>query len=190
MNEERTRNEGSQACLDDRKRLEKFIKSHSDIIYGFIYHKVNDKDLTEDIFQETFVKVIRAFNGGQYREDGKLMSWVLKIAHNLVMDNFRRNKRMYSLYAQGDANTFHTLGDNTMNAEGCLIRDQINEDIHEMIGELPRAQQDVLAMRLYQDMTFKEISVKSGVSINTALGRMHYAISNLRKLAKKKEWFD
>lgn len=176
--------------MGDQKKLETFIKSHSDGIYNFIYQKVNDKGLAEDIFQETFVRVIRAFNKGKYREDGKLMSWVLKIAHNLVMDNFRRNKRMFNFYAQGDANTFYTLKDNTMNAEGCLIRDQINEDIHEMIGELPPAQQDVLAMRLYEDMTFKEISVKSGVSINTALGRMHYAISNLRKQARTREWFD
>ncbi|MUP45548.1 sigma-70 family RNA polymerase sigma factor [Gramella sp. BOM4] len=162
------------------------IDRHQHRIYSFIYSKVFDKDISEDIFQDTFIKVIRTLKRGKYNEEGKFLPWVMRIAHNLVIDHFRRNKRMPKFDNNGDFNIFSVLSDEGLNAEKQLIKDQIESDVQELIKELPEDQLEVLTMRIYKDMSFKEISERTGVSINTALGRMRYALINLRKIIEKR----
>lgn len=162
------------------------INRHQHRIYSFIYSKVYDRDISEDIFQDTFIKVIRTLKRGKYNEEGKFLPWVMRIAHNLVIDHFRRNKRMPKFDNSGDFNIFSVLSDSGLNAEKQLIKDQIESDVQELIKELPEDQLEVLTMRIYKDMSFKEISERTGVSINTALGRMRYALINLRKIIEKR----
>lgn len=161
------------------------INRHQHRIYSFIFSKVFDKDVAEDIFQDTFIKVIRTLKKGKYNEEGKFLPWVMRIAHNLVIDHFRKNKRMPKFENSGDFNIFSVLSDSGLNAEKQLIKDQIEADVKELIKELPEDQLEVLVMRIYKDMSFKEISERTGVSINTALGRMRYALINLRKVIDK-----
>ena len=173
--------------LDGRENaLGALINRHQHRIYSFIYSKVYDRDIAEDIFQDTFIKVIRTLKRGKYNEEGKFLPWVMRIAHNLVIDHFRRNKRMPKFDNSGDFNIFSVLSDDNLNAEKQLIKDQIESDVKELIKELPEDQLEVLTMRIYKDMSFKEISERTGVSINTALGRMRYALINLRKIIEKR----
>lgn len=166
----------------DEAALSILINRHQHRIYSFIYSKVFSKDIAEDIFQDTFIKVIRTLKKGSYNEEGKFLPWVMRIAHNLVIDHFRRNKRMPKFEHNGDFNIFTVLSDSGLNAENQLIREQIETDVQELIQQLPKDQLEVLVMRIYRDMSFKEIADKTGVSINTALGRMRYALINLRKV--------
>lgn len=161
------------------------INRHQQRIYSFIYSKVFNKDISEDIFQDTFIKVIRTLKKGKYNEEGKFLPWVMRISHNLVIDHFRKNKRMPKFENSGNFNIFSVLSDSCLNAEKQLIKDQIETDVKELIKELPEDQREVLIMRIYKDMSFKEISERTGVSINTALGRMRYALINLRKVIEK-----
>ncbi|HEY9183943.1 MAG TPA: sigma-70 family RNA polymerase sigma factor [Salegentibacter sp.] len=165
--------------------LSKLISRHQHRIYSFIYSKVFDKDVAEDVFQDTFIKVINTLKRGKYNEEGKFLPWVMRIAHNLVIDHFRKNKRMPKFENKGDFNIFSVLSDSNLNAETQLIKEQIEFDVQELIKELPEDQLEVLTMRIYKDMSFKEISERTGVSINTALGRMRYALINLRKIIDK-----
>ncbi len=165
--------------------LEILIKRHQQRLYNFIYSKIKDKDLTEDIFQDTFIKVIKTLKKGNYNEEGKFLPWVMRISHNLVIDYFRKNNRMPKFKNTDDFNIFSVLGDNSLNAEKQLIQDQIYDDVRELVNGLPAEQKEVLIMRMYKDMSFKEISENTGVSINTALGRMRYALINMRKLIEK-----
>lgn len=165
--------------------LSKLITRHQHRIYSFIYSKVFDKDVAEDVFQDTFIKVINTLKRGKYNEEGKFLPWVMRIAHNLVIDHFRKNKRMPKFENRGDFNIFSVLSDSNLNAETQLIKEQIEFDVQELIKELPEDQLEVLTMRIYKDMSFKEISERTGVSINTALGRMRYALINLRKIIDK-----
>ncbi len=166
----------------DEKALEILIERHNQRISSFIYSKVNDRTITEDIFQDTFIKVIRTLKRGSYSEEGKFLPWVMRIAHNLVIDHFRKNQRM-PMYKGGDAfNIFAFMGDDKLDVESQIIKDQIDSDLTVLIKELPKDQREVLIMRIYKDMSFKEISENTGVSINTALGRMRYALINLRKI--------
>lgn len=169
----------------DEHSLSELITRHQQRIYSFIYSKVYDKDVAEDIFQDTFIKVIRTLKKGRYNEEGKFLPWVMRISHNLVIDHFRKNKRMPKFENSGDFNIFSVLSDSGLNAEKQLIKDQIETDLQELIKELPADQLEVLVMRIYKDMSFKEISENTGVSINTALGRMRYALINLRKVIEK-----
>jgi len=162
--------------------LAALIKKHKQKIYAFIYSKVYDREITEDIFQDTFIKVIRTLKLGKYNEEGKFLPWVMRIAHNLVIDHFRKNNRMPKFDNTGDFNIFSVLGDGNPNAEKRMIKSQVEEDVKRLIQELPEDQKQVLIMRMYKDMSFKEISDRTGVSINTALGRMRYALINLRKI--------
>ena len=166
----------------DESSLSVLIKRHQQKIYSFIYSKVYDREITEDIFQDTFIKVIRTLKLGKYNEEGKFLPWVMRIAHNLVIDHFRKNNRMPKFDNTGDFNIFSVLGDGNLNAEKQLIKSQVEEDVKRLIEELPEDQKQVLLMRMYRDMSFKEISERTGVSINTALGRMRYALINLRKI--------
>jgi len=169
----------------NEKALSTLINRHQQRIYSFIYSKVFNKDVAEDVFQDTFIKVINTLKRGKYNEEGKFLPWVMRIAHNLVIDHFRRNKRMPMFENNGDFNIFSVLSDGDLNIEKQIIKDQIECDVQELIKELPEDQLEVLTMRIYKDMSFKEISESTGVSINTALGRMRYALINLRKIIEK-----
>ena len=161
------------------------ITRHKEKIFSFIYSKVFDRDVAEDIFQDTFIKVIRTLKRGRYNEEGKFLPWVMRISHNLVIDYFRKNNRMPKFENNGDFNIFSVLSDDALNAEKKIIKNQVASDVQRLIEELPEDQKQVLIMRMYKDMSFKEISEQTGVSINTALGRMRYALINLRKVIDK-----
>ena len=169
----------------DEFSLEILIKRHKQRVYSFIYSKVYDRDIAEDVFQDTFIKVIRTLKRGKYNEEGKFLPWVMRIAHNLVIDYFRKNNRMPKFDNTGEFSIFSVLSDTSLNAEKALIKDQVETDVRRLIEELPDDQKEVLMMRMYQDMSFKEISERTGVSINTALGRMRYALINMRKVIEK-----
>ena len=166
----------------NERALEMLIKRHKLRIYNFIYSKVFDRDTAEDIFQETFIKVIKTLKRGVYNEEGKFLPWVMRIAHNLVIDFFRKNNRIPTFDNSEEFDIFQLIGDGNPSAEKAMIEEQVVEDLQNLILQLPDVQKDVLTMRLYKDMSFKEIAESTGVSINTALGRMRYAIINLRKL--------
>ncbi|MBV1924617.1 MAG: sigma-70 family RNA polymerase sigma factor [Flavobacteriaceae bacterium] len=161
------------------------INRHKQRIYSFIYSKVYDRDVTEDIFQDTFIKVIKTLRKGGYNEEGKFLPWVMRISHNLVIDYFRKNNRMPKFENNTDFNIFSVLSDNSLNAEKKIIKGQVENDVKRLIEELPDDQKEVLVMRIYKEMSFKDISEQTGVSINTALGRMRYALINLRKVIDK-----
>lgn len=165
--------------------LEILIKRHQQRLFSFIYSKVKDKDITEDIFQDTFIKVIRTLKKGNYNEEGKFLPWVVRISHNLIIDHFRKSNRMPKFKNTEEFDIFSVIGDGVLNAEKRIIKEQIHADVKELINELPEEQKQVLVMRMYNDMSFNEISENTGVSINTALGRMRYALINLRKLIEK-----
>jgi RNA polymerase sigma factor (sigma-70 family) len=169
----------------DENSLSILIKRHKQKIYSFIYSKVYDRDVTEDVFQDTFIKVIRTLKLGKYNEEGKFLPWVMRIAHNLVIDHFRKNNRMPKFDNNRDFDIFSVISDSSLNAEKSLIKSQVEEDVRRLIEELPEDQKQVLVMRIYNEMSFKEISNSTGVSINTALGRMRYALINLRKVIDK-----
>ena len=170
----------------DESALSILITRHKQKIYSFIYSKVYDRDLTEDIFQDTFIKVIRTLKLGKYNEEGKFLPWVMRISHNLIIDHFRKSKRMPKFDNTGEFSIFSVLSDPSLDAEKGMIKEQIESDLRRLIEELPEDQKNVLIMRMYHDMSFKEISDKTGVSINTALGRMRYALINLRKVIDEK----
>ena len=171
----------------DENALATLINRHNQRLTSFIYSKVFDKEITEDIFQDTFIKVIRTLKLGKYNEEGKFLPWVMRIAHNLVMDHFRKNNKMPRFEGSPEYNIFSALKDDQLNAEKQLIKEQIETDVSALIAELPPEQQEVIRLRMYQDMSFKEISENTGVSINTALGRMRYALINLRKLIEQNQ---
>ena len=164
------------------KSLEVLINKHKYKLYNFIYSKVLNKDNAEDLFQETFIKVIKTLKRGVYNEEGKFLPWVMRIAHNLVIDFFRKNKRFPSFDKNDNFDIFQLVKDKNPSIERLLIDKQILDDLQKIIIKLPQDQREVIDLRLYQEMSFKEISDATGVSINTALGRMRYAIINLRKL--------
>ncbi len=169
----------------DESSLGVLINRHQQRLFSFIYSKVKDKDITEDVFQDTFIKVIRTLKKGNYNEEGKFLPWVMRIAHNLVIDYFRKSNRMPAFNNTDEFNIFSVISDGNLNAEKQIIQEQIFADVKELVNELPDEQKEVLIMRMYKDMSFKEISENTGVSINTALGRMRYALINMRKLIEK-----
>jgi RNA polymerase sigma-70 factor (ECF subfamily) len=165
--------------------LSTLISRHQQRLYSFIFSKVYDRGISEDIFQDTFIKVIKTLKLGNYNEEGKFLPWVMRIAHNLVIDHFRKSNRIPKFNNKKDFDIFNVLSDNSMNAESAIVQDQIYSEVRNLVEELPEDQKSVLKMRIYMDMSFKEISENTGVSINTALGRMRYALINLRKLIEK-----
>ncbi|WP_196889331.1 sigma-70 family RNA polymerase sigma factor [Aureivirga sp. CE67] len=172
----------------DERALEILINRHKQKIYSFIMSKVLDREIAEDIFQDTFIKVIRTLKRGVYNEEGKFLPWVMRIAHNLVIDHFRKSNRMQMFNNKtDDFDIFSIISDDVLNVEKQMIKSQIENDVRSLIAKLPDDQKEVLKMRVYKDMSFKEISESTGVSINTALGRMRYALINLRKLIDKHE---
>ena len=169
----------------DENALSILINRHQSKIYGFIYSKISDRDISDDIFQDTFVKVIKTLKSNSYNEEGKFLPWVMRIAHNLIIDHFRRNKKMPMFRETEEFSIFSIMTDHSLTVENQIIADQVQEDLKKIIEELPEDQKEVLVMRIYQDLSFKEISELTGVSINTALGRMRYALMNLRKVIDK-----
>ncbi|NMH26817.1 RNA polymerase sigma factor [Flavobacterium silvaticum] len=169
----------------DENALAVLISRHQSKIYGFIYSKISDRDISDDIFQDTFIKVIKTLKSNNYNEEGKFLPWVMRIAHNLIVDHFRRNKKMPMFRETEEFSIFSIMSDNSPNIESQIITTQVEDDVKKLILELPKDQREVLEMRIYQDMSFKEISEVTGVSINTALGRMRYALMNLRKVIDK-----
>lgn len=169
----------------DENALATLIKRHQSKIYGFIYSKVTDRDIADDIFQDTFIKVIKTLKSNAYNEEGKFLPWVMRISHNLIVDHFRRIKKMPMYRETEEFSIFSIMTDNSPNIENRIITEQVENDLQRLIQELPDDQKEVLQMRIYQDLSFKEIADLTGVSINTALGRMRYALMNLRKVIEK-----
>ena len=169
----------------DDLALKLLIERHRSRIFNFIYSKVSNRDISEDIFQDTFLKVIRTVKSKRYNEEGKFVPWVIRIAHNLVIDHFRKQNRIPVQRNSSEFDVFSMISDSTLNAENKIIKDQVELDVVKLLDVLPNDQREVLEMRLFKDMSFKEISEQTGVSINTALGRMRYALINLRKAVDK-----
>jgi RNA polymerase sigma-70 factor (ECF subfamily) len=169
----------------DENALTILINRHQSKIFGFIYSKISDRDISNDIFQDTFIKVIKTLKSKSYNEEGKFLPWVMRIAHNLIIDHYRRNKKMPMFRETEEFSIFSIMSDDSLTIENKMISNQIEVDLKKLIEELPSDQKEVLIMRMYQDMSFKEISEVTGVSINTALGRMRYALMNMRKVIDK-----
>ncbi len=166
----------------NEKSLEVLIERHKQRIFGYIYSKVLDRSLADDIFQDTFVKIINNLKMGKYNEEGKFLSWALRVSHNLIMDHFRKERRRPVLKNSEEFDFFSVISDTTLNAEKQAIKNQIHDDVRKIVNTLPQEQKEVLVMRLYNNMSFKEIANNSGTSINTSLGRMRYALVNMRKI--------
>lgn len=162
------------------------LSRYQSVIHSYIYFIVRNKELTEDIFQETFVKVIMTIKQGRYTENGKFKAWITRIAHNLIIDNFRqeRNENWVS-NDEVEIDLFNNIQLCDGTVEDRLVRRQVLSDVKRLVNHLPENQREVLEMRYYRDMSFKEIADATGVSINTALGRMRYAILNMRRLASE-----
>lgn len=167
--------------------LAELIRRHKTKIYTSIYHLVKDSDLAEDIFQDTFIKVINTLKTSRYNEEGKFLPWVIRISHNLVIDHFRKEKRKPMVSNVEGFDIFDVIKIYDESAEDKIIRDQNYKDLRALIHLLPAEQKEVLIMRHFGELSFKEISDITGVSINTALGRMRYALNNLRKMMQIKE---
>ena len=174
-------------CNGSELALENLVNRHKARVFNFINSKVQDRDTAEDIFQDTFIKVIKTIKSGKYNEEGKFLPWIMRIAHNLIIDFFRRNNRMPKVRNTEEFDIFQFISDNSPNAEHSMVQDQVVKDLQKLVQELPEDQKEVLIMRLYRDMSFKEIAENTNVSINTALGRMRYAIINLRKLIEQNQ---
>ena len=165
----------------DEKAFEKLVQRHKSRIYTTIYLIVKDQYVAEDLMQDTFIKSVDTIKSGRYNEEGKFLPWIIRIANNLAIDYFRRDKRYPNVVFEDGSNVFNTLDFSEDSVESIQIRQETHEQLREMIQRLPDVQRQVLIMRHYEDMSFQEIADATGVSINTALGRMRYALINLRK---------
>lgn len=171
----------------DETSLETLINRHKDRVYSYILMTVKNEALAEDIFQETFIKVILSLKKGKYQEKGIFVSWVMRIAHNLIIDFYRKKKHMKTFSNDdNEMDVFNSQRFAEENVEDEIVQDQITADVRELIQLLPDDQREVVMLRHYAELSFKEIAEQTGVSINTALGRMRYALINLRKLIEEK----
>jgi RNA polymerase sigma-70 factor (ECF subfamily) len=171
----------------NEKAFEQLLQRHKRKVWSHIYLLVRDREITEDLFQEVFIKVVHTLKGGKYNEEGKFLPWVMRIAHNLVIDHFRRNKKMPMVRSNDDHDVFATIAQPGKNVEQRMVNLQIDEDVRKLIDHLPEEQREVVVRRTYLGMSFKEIADQTEVSINTALGRMRYALINMRKMIKQNE---
>jgi RNA polymerase sigma-70 factor (ECF subfamily) len=176
-----------QYIAGDESSLEKLIVRHRDRIYGAIYNFTKDVYLTEDLFQDVFIKVVNKLREGKYNEEGKFLPWVLRMAHNLCIDNYRKTKRQVSIVTSEEFDLFEILPVDSTNGEEMIINQQLKDKVRNLLNELPEEQREVVLLRHYFEFSFKEISELTGVSINTALGRMRYALINLRKVIEDKK---
>lgn len=161
------------------------VNRHKSKVYTTIYLVVKDSFVAEDLMQDTFIKAVETLRDGRYNEEGKFLPWILRIAHNLAIDYFRREKRYPSVVFEDGSNVFNSLNFSESSIESLQIKRESHEQLRELIKNLPEQQREVLIMRHYEDMSFQEIADATGVSINTALGRMRYALINLRKMMSK-----
>lgn len=187
------------STLDDNKLVQRFMKGdqesletlivrHKNRVFSYIMLIVKNQELAEDIFQDTFIKVIKSLKRGKYIENGKFISWVLRIAHNLVIDHFRKEKLQGAISNDGtEVDIFNSKKFSEDTIEDKMVYSQILSEVKHLVKELPEDQQQVIYMRHYMGLSFKEIADQTGVSINTALGRMRYALINLRKLVDDKK---
>jgi RNA polymerase sigma-70 factor (ECF subfamily) len=173
----------------NEKAFEILLMRHKDRIYRAIHMKVRDTALAQDIFQEAFIKVVNTLKSGNYNEEGKFLPWAMRIAKNLVIDHFRKANKVRliseSSSMRDDFNIFHTLKLEDDNVQDQMTKTELEEQVLELVEELPDTQRDILQMRIFKGMSFKDIAEKEDISINTALGRMRYALINLRKLMEK-----
>jgi len=168
---------GEQSCF------EQLIHRHKNKVFAYISLYIRDQALAEDIFQDTFLKVIQSVKSGKYSDNGKFLSWVMRIAHNLIIDHFRRIKQMNTISNDNyESDIFNSKRFAEDNIEDEIVKKQIRLDVRKMISLLPDDQREVIILRHYAELSFKEIADITGVSINTALGRMRYALINMRKL--------
>ena len=169
----------------DNSSFEILLTRHKSRVFAFIMSKIKNRDLSEDIFQDTFIKVINSLQKGKYNEEGKFLPWMMRIAHNLMIDHFRKEAKMRKVRPTAEFDIFDVLDDGNKNQEDVMMQTQVHADLNVLIEQLPKDQKKVLKMRYFKDLSFKQISDLTGTSINTALGRMRYALINLRKLAEK-----
>jgi len=165
--------------------FEILLTRHKSRVFAFIMSKIKNRDLSEDIFQDTFIKVINSLQKGKYNEEGKFLPWMMRIAHNLMIDHFRKEAKMRKVRSTAEFDIFDVLDDGNKNQEEVMMQTQVHTDLKVLIEQLPKDQKEVLKMRYFEDLSFKQISDLTETSINTALGRMRYALINLRKLAEK-----
>ena len=173
----------------NEKAFEVLLMRHKDKVFRFIFMKVRDTDLANDIFQDTFIKVVKTLKAGAYNEEGKFLPWAMRIAHNLVIDHFRKASKVRmiseSSSQRDDYNIFHTIKEEDDNVQEALTKIELESQMVELVEYLPDSQKDILKKRIFKEMSFKDIAEEEGISINTALGRMRYALINLRKLIDK-----
>ncbi|MFT5779609.1 MAG: RNA polymerase sigma-70 factor (ECF subfamily) [Crocinitomicaceae bacterium] len=173
----------------NEKAFETLLLRHKDKVYRFIYMKVRDGALAEDIFQDTFIKVVNTLKAGSYNEEGKFLPWAMRIAHNLIIDYFRKKNKVRliseSTSQRDDFNVFHTIQNEDENIQEEMTRVELEKQMVDLIDFLPETQRDILKKRIFKEMSFKDIADEEDISINTALGRMRYALINLRKLIEK-----
>ncbi len=170
----------------DESALKILINRHQKKVFSYIMLSVKNRELAEDIFQDTFIKVINTLKSGNYKEEGKFLQWVMRIANNLKIDYYRKVQRMPAYETSTDFDIFDVINGTDPSIEQKLITEQIHNDVKGLIQYLPDEQREVLEMRIYDDISFKDIAEMTGVSINTALGRMRYALINLRKIIKER----
>ena len=172
----------------EQSSFEKLIHRHKHKVFAYISLYIRDEALAEDIFQDTFLKVIQSVKAGKYSDNGKFISWVMRIAHNLIIDHFRRIKQMNTISNDNyESDIFNSKRFAEDSIEDSMIKKQIHNDVRKMISNLPDDQKEVVILRHYAGLSFKEIADITDVSINTALGRMRYALINLRKLMEEKK---
>lgn len=172
----------------DNKAFDTLLRRHQSRVFSYILNIVKNKDVADDIFQEAFVKAIMTIKQGRYVDAGKFSAWITRIAHNLIIDFFRQGKSENTISAdQEDSDMLNRKDLSEENIEDLMITSQINTDVRRIMESLPELQREVLDMRFYRNMSFKEIAEATGVSINTALGRMRYAVLNMRRIAAEKK---
>ena len=176
----------AQYAKGSNEAFDVLLSRHQSRVFSYILHIVKNRDLAEDIFQETFVKAIMTIKQGRYTENGKFSAWITRIAHNLIIDFYRQEKSENTVSADDEETNFLNRKDlSEDNIEDLMVVDQIHRDVKRIVDALPDSQREVLVMRYYQNMSFKEIADATNVSINTALGRMRYAILNMRRIAEE-----
>ena len=172
----------------NQQAIETLIKRHKRKVFTYILMVVRNREVAEDIFQETFIKVFKSISEGKYTDDGKFIAWVMRIAHNLIIDNVRREKRLKTIQSDDyEYDIFNHKKYSEQYKEQSVIKEEVETDLKRIVNELPDVQKQVVIMRHFMDMSFKEIAEETGVSINTALGRMRYAIINMRKIIDEKK---
>lgn len=173
----------------DEKSFEALLARHKDKMYRFIFMKVRDTALAQDIFQDAFIKIVNTLKAGNYNEEGKFLPWAMRIAHNLVIDHFRKSNKVKMISESSsqreDFNIFHTLSLEDENIQETITREELEGQMVGLIDHLPESQRDILLMRIFKEMSFKDIAELEDISINTALGRMRYALINLRKMIEQ-----